>query len=37
MAHAKDDALNRALTEAKVEARRLVEATEAFWPKIPTC
>ncbi|MFO1405015.1 MAG: Fe-S protein assembly chaperone HscA, partial [Azonexus sp.] len=35
MAHAKDDALNRALTEAKVEARRLVEATEAALAEDP--
>ena len=29
MEHAKDDAVNRALKEAKVEAQRMIEATEA--------
>ncbi len=35
LAHAKDDAINRALTEAKVEARRLIEATEAALAEDP--
>jgi molecular chaperone HscA len=35
MAHAKDDAVNRALTEARVEARRLIEATEAALAEDP--
>jgi len=29
MEHAKDDAMNRALKEAKIEAQRMIEATEA--------
>ncbi len=35
LAHAKDDAVNRALTEARVEARRLIEATEAALTEDP--
>ncbi len=35
MAHAKDDAFQRALTEAKVEARRMIEATEAALKEDP--
>ncbi|MBK7898209.1 MAG: Fe-S protein assembly chaperone HscA [Azonexus sp.] len=35
MAHAKDDAINRALAEARVEARRLIEATEAALAEDP--
>ena len=35
MAHAKDDAINRALKEAIVEAQRMIEATEAAMKEDP--
>ena len=35
MAHAKDDAINRALKEAQVEAQRMIEATEAALKEDP--
>jgi molecular chaperone HscA len=35
MAHAKDDAINRALKEAVVEAQRMIEATEAAMKEDP--
>ncbi|MGB8299536.1 MAG: Hsp70 family protein, partial [Azonexus sp.] len=35
MAHAKDDAINRALKEAQVEAQRMMEATEAALKEDP--
>jgi molecular chaperone HscA len=35
MAHAKDDAINRALREAQVEAQRMIEATEAALKEDP--
>ena len=35
MEHAKDDAMNRALKEAQVEAQRMIEATEAALKEDP--
>ena len=35
MAHAKDDAMTRALREAQVEAQRMIEATEAALAEDP--